>query len=215
MAAALTFDSFLALPSSQVALEAATRWASGRAPRVLCLAGPAATGKTHLARAAAAEVVAQGGWSCARWLSADRVAQLTVEEARDGMARYQRWALDADLLFVEHIEDLEGREQTLSVVEELLGRSPARALLTATCDVAAQLPDVLAALGRLGARVAFTRRPGLWERGHLAAALGRRAGLTDLPPTWWRHCRNAAELAGEVHLRQALRDSHALVHDGW
>jgi len=199
------FDSFIVLPSNRPAHQAALAWCASRdGPRAVCLAGPSGTGKTQLARAALARGDERHGWRCTWRLSAEQVSNELIIALR----RFEPWSLlgypRPDAVLVEHLEFLERMEHTLAAVVQRLEASRARLLLTATCPGPTVPPLLEAALGRLGARLAFTRRPGLWERGHLAARLGRRAGLDSLPPGWWRHCRNAAEILGEIRLRSLV-----------
>jgi len=50
-------------------------------------------------------------------------------------------------------------------------------------------------------RLVFTWRPGLWERGHLAARLSRRAGIAHLPPGISHPGEAVVLLAGGLQIR--------------
>jgi len=201
-----TFDSFIVLPSNRQARDAARGWAAQRqSPRAVCLAGPTGTGKTHLVRAALAHTAADRGWRCMRSLSAEQMLDDHLAALRRGEPTSVLGRPHPDLLLIEHLEDLERKPCSLALVAERLAFSRARLLLTATCPGPGSLPRLESALGRLGARLVFTRRLPRWERGHLAARLARRAGLAELPPVWWHHCSNAAEILGEIRCRAHVR----------
>lgn len=111
-----TFDNFVVGPSNELAYAAARASAGGTGPRYnpLFIAGGTGLGKTHLMHAIAHRMLEQRPSAKIIYVSAERFTNEFIEalqhHAMDGFrARYRN---ECDLLLVDDIQFLAGREQT-------------------------------------------------------------------------------------------------------
>jgi chromosomal replication initiator protein len=121
-----TFDTFVTGPSNALAREASLAVAQGRQPALfpLFLAGGPGIGKSHLARAVVNEA-RRGGGVRAVYASAERFTSefTSAVRARHGGEFRRRYRQDCDLLVIEDVQFLAGKEATqlelLHIVEHL------------------------------------------------------------------------------------------------
>jgi chromosomal replication initiator protein len=121
-----TFDTFVTGPSNALAREASLAVAQGRQPALfpLFLAGGPGIGKSHLARAVVNEA-RRGGGVRAVYASAERFTSefTSAVRARHGGEFRRRYRQDCDLLVIEDVQFLSGKEATqlelLHIVEHL------------------------------------------------------------------------------------------------
>lgn len=130
-----TFDGVGVFPSNRDAYHAVRAWARDRFSRTVLLVGPAGVGKSHLGHAAAAQLQSRG--KLVRLASTDSFMGGYVTAARtNALAAYRReWNEGSDVLVVEHVDDLAGKDRTTDEVVELVlarYRRGSRSLLSAT-----------------------------------------------------------------------------------
>jgi chromosomal replication initiator protein len=111
-----TFDNFIVGPSNELAFAAALASAGGGGPRYnpLFIAGGTGLGKTHLVHAIAHRVLGERPEARVLYVSAERFTNEFIEALQhqamdDFRARYRT---SCDLLLVDDIQFLAGREQT-------------------------------------------------------------------------------------------------------
>ena len=121
-----TFDTFVTGPSNALAREAALAVAQGRQPALfpLFLVGDSGIGKSHLARAVVAEARRSAGVR-AVYASAERFTTefTSAIRARHGGDFRRRYRQECDLLVIDDVQFLSGKEATqlelLHIVEHL------------------------------------------------------------------------------------------------
>ena len=121
-----TFDTFVTGPSNALAREASLAVAQGRQPALfpLFLVGDSGIGKSHLARAVVSEARRQSGVR-AVYASAERFTTefTSAIRARHGGEFRRRYRQECDLLVLEDVQFLGGKEATqlelLHIVEHL------------------------------------------------------------------------------------------------
>jgi len=120
-----TFDNFVTGPANALAREASLAVAQGRQPALfpLYLVGESGLGKSHLARAVVTE--ARRGGARAVYASAERFTSefTSAVRARQGGSFRRRYRQECDLLVIDDVQFLGGKEQTqlelLHIVEHL------------------------------------------------------------------------------------------------
>ncbi|MEN9579119.1 MAG: chromosomal replication initiator protein DnaA, partial [Pseudomonadota bacterium] len=111
-----TFRNFVVGPSNELAYAAASAAAGGGGPRYnpLFICGPTGLGKTHLMHAIALKVLEERPNACVLYVSAERFTNQFIEalQHHNMEAFRQRYRFECDLLLVDDIQFLAGREQT-------------------------------------------------------------------------------------------------------
>ena len=172
-----TFDTFVTGPSNALAREASLAVAQGRQPGLfpLFLVGDSGIGKSHLARAVVAEA-RRSGEVRAVYASSERFTSefTSAIRARHGSAFRRRYRQDCDLLVLDDVQFLAGKEATqlelLHIVEHLR-LAGARVVLTGD-----RMPRRIAGLSP---RLASQMAGGLVAEMELPDRSLRRAILSD------------------------------------
>lgn len=111
-----TFKNFVVGPSNELAYAAAVAAAGGGGPRYnpLFICGPTGLGKTHLMHAIALQVLYDRPDACVLYVSAERFTNQFIEALQHHSmeAFRKRYRSECDLLLVDDIQFLAGREQT-------------------------------------------------------------------------------------------------------
>ncbi len=111
-----TFKNFVVGPSNELAHAAAIAAAGGGGPRYnpLFICGPTGLGKTHLMHSIAHQILESRPNACVLYVSAERFTNQFIEALQHHkMEEFrQRYRSECDLLLVDDIQFLAGREQT-------------------------------------------------------------------------------------------------------
>ncbi len=111
-----TFKNFVVGPSNELAHAAAIAAAGGGGPRYnpLFICGPTGLGKTHLMHSIAHQILESRPDACVLYVSAERFTNQFIEALQHHkMEEFrQRYRSECDLLLVDDIQFLAGREQT-------------------------------------------------------------------------------------------------------
>jgi chromosomal replication initiation ATPase DnaA len=208
---------FVVLKSNRRAFDTMRRWIARGAPadQLLCLVGPSATGKTHLAHLAADWLAGTG--MRAEHLSVEQFLQSCRSARRLGRTAARQhwhwWATVPQMLVLEHLEYLakdQGAFDELAMLLRVRRRAGRPTLLTVTAQRPSQVLRLLHQLtsSPLRATLVALQQPRPDELGVLAEELAVREegqGLTDQPAPerddWWRQCSSAAAIVGEIHRR--------------
>ena len=202
-----TLDSFLLFPSNRDAWTAVRRWTSkGQPQQTLVLQGPSGVGKTHLAHGAAAEFqenrIGVRVETAESWLNQFIAAlrKKTLHEFRN------EWQCCPDVLILEHVEDLEGKDHTTDGVMEMLKGRVSQGLLSMVTATARSEKDIRGVLQQLTCKcnphVVQILPPEPAELDQFAKKLTPETG--GLCPSRIRCFTSVPEILGEVNRRSFL-----------
>lgn len=121
-----TFETFQTRPGNALASALCESWARGEMNGILVLAGPSATGKTHLALAALAALRPQRERGPLRIAAAVCIDDFVTAIRANTVLAYRERIAGLDALVVEHLEDLADkpacRSEVMSLARDLHAR---------------------------------------------------------------------------------------------